>query len=85
MKNRLVLIKYFLISSVYFWSIGINSQTLYEGEYQWRIPGGNYIDPTSFFSIHTVRNSSDTNTLHSTTKKDEGRKRFKKMKNRLYR
>ena len=57
MKSRLVLIKCFLISSIYFWFIGLNSQTLYEGEYQWRIPGGNYIDPTSFFSIHGYVNA----------------------------
>jgi hypothetical protein len=27
-------------------------QDIYNGEYQWRIPGGQYIDPVSFFSIH---------------------------------
>lgn len=27
-------------------------QEIYDGLYQWRIPGGQYIDPVSFFSVH---------------------------------
>ncbi|PCI93258.1 MAG: hypothetical protein COB15_16720 [Flavobacteriales bacterium] len=30
-----------------------NSQELYKNDLQWKIPGGNYIDPTSFFSLHS--------------------------------
>ena len=41
----------------FFCSISISGQSLYEGEYQWRIPGGNYIDPTSFFSVHGYVNA----------------------------
>ena len=33
------------------------SQNLYEKVYQWKIPGGNYIDETSFFSLHGYVNS----------------------------
>ncbi len=29
-----------------------HAQDIYEGTYQWRIPGGQYIDPVSFFSLH---------------------------------
>ncbi len=34
-----------------------NSQELYENDFQWKIPGGNYIDPTSFFSLHGYVNA----------------------------
>lgn len=33
------------------------SQSIYEDDYQWKIPGGNYIDPTSFFSLHGYINA----------------------------
>jgi len=37
--------------------INIRSQELYEDDFQWKIPGGNYIDPTSFFSLHGYVNA----------------------------
>lgn len=33
------------------------SQSLYDDPYQWRIPGGKYIDPVSFFSLHGYVNA----------------------------
>ena len=32
-------------------------QNLYDDPYQWRIPGGKYIDPVSFFSLHGYVNA----------------------------
>ena len=33
------------------------AQDLYEDRYQWQIPGGQYIDPVSFFSLHGYVNA----------------------------
>jgi hypothetical protein len=32
-------------------------QKSYENKYQWQIPGGRYVDPTSFFSLHGYVNA----------------------------
>jgi hypothetical protein len=33
------------------------AQDLYENDFQWQIPGGNYIDATSFFALHGYVNA----------------------------
>ena len=33
------------------------AQDIYEDKYQWKIPGGKYIDPVSFFSLHGYVNA----------------------------
>ena len=35
----------------------LQAQDLYEDTYQWRIPGGQYINPVSFFSLHGYVNA----------------------------
>jgi len=52
MKKNIIIICLALLSSM-----NINGQELYENIYQWKIPGGNYIDPTSFFSLHGYVNA----------------------------
>jgi len=47
MKSKLIIVLFFLMSTPSFYG-----QELYEGTYQWRIPGGQYIDPVAFFSVH---------------------------------
>jgi hypothetical protein len=36
----------------------VSGQSLYEDPYQWKIPGGKYVDPVSFFSLHGYVNAS---------------------------
>ena len=38
-------------------SNAVQSQAIYQDTYQWRIPGGKYIDPVSFFSLHGYVNA----------------------------
>ena len=38
-------------------SASISAQDVYEEKYQWQIPGGKYIDPVSFFSLHGYVNA----------------------------
>jgi len=35
----------------------VSGQSLYEDPYQWKIPGGKYVDPVSFFSLHGYVNA----------------------------
>lgn len=49
-------------------SFSFKSQKLYENPYQWKIPGGNYIDPTSFFSLHGYVNAVFANESKEWTK-----------------
>lgn len=35
----------------------VKAQDIYEDKFQWQIPGGKYIDPVSFFSIHGYVNA----------------------------
>lgn len=53
-KTKLLLIILFLgaISNS-----SLQAQAIYEDTYQWRIPGGKYIDPVSFFSLHGYVNA----------------------------
>ena len=46
----LLLLVFYSTSSVY-------AQDIYEDKYQWKIPGGKYIDPVSFFSLHGYVNA----------------------------
>ncbi len=41
-----------LLAIVVCCNVCTNAQSLYENKYQWRIPGGNYVNPESFFSMH---------------------------------
>ncbi len=50
-KRIIVLVLSLVMSSV------AMSQSLYDDPYQWRIPGGKYIDPVSFFSLHGYVNA----------------------------
>lgn len=38
-------------------SAQVSAQDVYEEKYQWQIPGGKYIDPVSFFSLHGYVNA----------------------------
>lgn len=51
-KKRIIV----LILSLVMSSVAL-SQSLYDDPYQWRIPGGKYIDPASFFSLHGYVNA----------------------------
>ena len=46
----LLLLVFYSTSTVY-------AQDIYEDKYQWKIPGGKYIDPVSFFSLHGYVNA----------------------------
>ena len=46
----LLLLAFYSTSTVY-------AQDIYEDKYQWKIPGGKYIDPVSFFSLHGYVNA----------------------------
>ncbi|MBL4594587.1 MAG: hypothetical protein JKX68_12340, partial [Flavobacteriales bacterium] len=61
------MIKLLLISMglVLFLTTNLLSQELYSDDYQWKIPGGNYIDPNSFFSLHGY-----VNAVYGSTSKD---------------
>ena len=50
-KIFMVLAVGFLLSNT------LQAQDIYEDTYQWRIPGGQYIDPVSFFSLHGYVNA----------------------------
>lgn len=47
----------FIIVLLSVFSSTLSGQSLYEDAYQWRIPGGKYIDPSSFFSLHGYINA----------------------------
>jgi hypothetical protein len=51
-KKRILFLIFTFVISTY--AIG---QDLYEDPYQWRIPGGKYVDPVSFFSLHGYVNA----------------------------
>lgn len=56
--NNIRLKKYILsIGSLLIFCSGLNAQDLYEDKYQWQIPGGKYVDPVSFFSLHGYVNA----------------------------
>ncbi|MBL4706437.1 MAG: hypothetical protein JKY54_18055, partial [Flavobacteriales bacterium] len=46
-----------LLSFILVLTGNVKGQEIYENEYQWQIPGGNYIDATSFFSLHGYVNA----------------------------
>lgn len=45
----------FMVSLIF--SFSALGQSLYEDPYQWKIPGGKYVDPVSFFSLHGYVNA----------------------------
>ncbi|NBT88431.1 MAG: hypothetical protein EBT51_09035, partial [Flavobacteriaceae bacterium] len=47
---------YLFILTVTF-HLSVSGQSLYEDPYQWKIPGGKYVDPVSFFSLHGYVNA----------------------------
>ena len=42
---------------VFYSTSTVYAQDIYEDKYQWKIPGGKYIDPVSFFSLHGYVNA----------------------------
>ena len=53
-------ISYKVFCFIFFGTIfnfSVISQELYDDPYQWKIPGGKYVDPVSFFSLHGYVNA----------------------------
>lgn len=48
---------FFLATLMAIFSTQIQGQSIYDNNFQWKIPGGKYIDPVSFFSLHGYVNA----------------------------
>ena len=52
-RNQLIIFTSFCL----IFGASVNGQNIYEDKYQWQIPGGKYVDPVSFFSLHGYVNA----------------------------